>query len=246
MAKFVWPEGKMAALSLTFDDACPSQLDTGLPILDRHGIPATFYVSPAVVEPRLKDWREVVIRGHEIGNHTLTHPCSEVYSWSRENALEDYTEEGIVRDIEQASAYIMSNLGVSPATFAYPCGQKFVGRGEERKSYMPRVAERFAAARSAFETTANDPFSVDFADVAAISVDSATVEDMLSHAEKAVAEGRWLVFLSHEVGDEPGPVTLAARELDAFCTELRALGSPFWIDTVEGISSYILEQQKGK
>ncbi|MCD6404339.1 MAG: polysaccharide deacetylase family protein [Planctomycetes bacterium] len=246
MGHFKWPEGKTAALSLTFDDARASQLDVGLPILDRHAVPATFYVSPAAVEPRLGDWREVVGKGHEIGNHTMTHPCSETFSWSRENALENYTLEGIMRDIEEASDYIRSKLGVEPVTCAYPCGQKFVGRGAERKSYMPLVSERFVAARSAFEMTANDPFGVDLADVAAVSVDSAPVEDMLRHAEKAAAEGRWLVFLCHEVGKEPGPQTLTASEFDAFCTEIRAPGSPFWIDTFEGIARHILRQRKGE
>ena len=34
---FSWPEGKHAAISLTFDDARISQVDNGLPILDEYG-----------------------------------------------------------------------------------------------------------------------------------------------------------------------------------------------------------------
>jgi len=71
-----WPEGKSAAISITFDDARPSQIDVAVPILDRHGVFGTFYVSPAGVEERLAGWRAAVARGHEIANHTFSHPCS--------------------------------------------------------------------------------------------------------------------------------------------------------------------------
>jgi peptidoglycan-N-acetylglucosamine deacetylase len=38
-----WPRDKRAGLSLTFDDARPSQVDSGTPIRDWYGIKATFY-----------------------------------------------------------------------------------------------------------------------------------------------------------------------------------------------------------
>ena len=70
--QFHWPKGKKAAISLTFDDARPSQIDNGLPILDAHNLKATFYVSVGPVEQRLTEWRNAVANRHEIGNHTLT------------------------------------------------------------------------------------------------------------------------------------------------------------------------------
>ena len=38
---FPWPDGARAAVSLTFDDARPSQVDVGLPVFDRHGVKVT-------------------------------------------------------------------------------------------------------------------------------------------------------------------------------------------------------------
>jgi peptidoglycan/xylan/chitin deacetylase (PgdA/CDA1 family) len=43
---FSWPEGKRAAVSLSFDDARLSQIDTGLALFRRLGVKATFYVVP--------------------------------------------------------------------------------------------------------------------------------------------------------------------------------------------------------
>jgi len=64
---FDWPEGRRAAVSLSFDDARLSQVDRGMTILDACGARATFYVSIAGVEERLEAWRLAVAGGHEIG-----------------------------------------------------------------------------------------------------------------------------------------------------------------------------------
>ena len=50
---FPWPEGKRFALSLSFDDARASCLDHGIPLLNTHGVKATFYVLPHPVEEHL-------------------------------------------------------------------------------------------------------------------------------------------------------------------------------------------------
>lgn len=41
---FKWPEGKKAAISLTFDDARLSQVDTGISLLNQYGVKATFFL----------------------------------------------------------------------------------------------------------------------------------------------------------------------------------------------------------
>src|SRR5437867_2466851 len=90
--EFVWPAGKRAAVSLTFDDARPSQSEA-LRILDAHGVKGTFYISLAAAEQNIEIWRSAVAGGHEIGNHTMSHPCSANFPWARKSALEDYTLE---------------------------------------------------------------------------------------------------------------------------------------------------------
>lgn len=53
-----WPEGKQAAISLTFDDGRGSQVTGGTALLDEFGIKATFYVMPSAVEQKLEGWEE--------------------------------------------------------------------------------------------------------------------------------------------------------------------------------------------
>ena len=49
----LFPGGASVALSLSFDDARDSQLDVALPVLEEHGVSATFYVLPEPVRRRL-------------------------------------------------------------------------------------------------------------------------------------------------------------------------------------------------
>ena len=53
---FRWPEGKRAAVSLSFDDARLSQVDTGLELFRRLGIKATFFLESTNIERRLAGW----------------------------------------------------------------------------------------------------------------------------------------------------------------------------------------------
>ena len=70
-----WPDGNTMAISLTWDDARDSQVLVGTPILDKYEVKATFYVVPSSVERELEGWKSAVLNGHEIGNHSLLHPC---------------------------------------------------------------------------------------------------------------------------------------------------------------------------
>ena len=84
---FKWPEGKKMALSFTFDDARLTQIDKGMPLLDKYNVKATFYVSPDNMIQRLDGWKEAVRNGHDIGNHSLLHPCTVNYGWPQEAHL---------------------------------------------------------------------------------------------------------------------------------------------------------------
>lgn len=241
---FRWPEGKRVAVSLTFDDARVSQVDTGLPLFDKYGVKATFYVNPAAVERRLEGWKKAAASGHEIGNHTDTHPCTGNYAFSAANALEDYTLARIEQEMDTASAKIERLLGVRPATFAYPCGQKFVGRGTGVQSYVPSAAKRFLACRGWLDEGPNDPARCDLAQVLAMSSDGLSFEQMRGLAENAAARGGWLVFAGHEIGAAGNQTTLASS-LEQFLRWALEPSNGVWVDTVERISRYILQQRGG-
>ncbi len=235
---FEWPNGKRAAVSLTFDDARPSQVDRGVPILNARGARATFYLSPANIAQRGAQWKEAAAAGHEMGNHTLSHPCTGNFPWSRANALEDYTLERMERELMEASAIIRHTLGVTPQTFAYPCGQKFVGRGQGAQSYVPLVAKHFLAGRGFKDEAVQDPLAGDLAQVMGIDADDQSFGQLKVWIDRATQAGGWLVFAAHDVGDFSRQA-MGADALDAVCRYCVDPANGIWIDTVAAIAAYI-------
>jgi len=235
---FEWPHGKRAALSLTFDDARQSQVDVGVPILNAHGLRATFYLSPPNITPRLEQWKQAAAAGHEMGNHTLTHPCTGNFPWSRANALENCTLEKMERELIDASDAIRRLLHVAPTTFAYPCGQKFVGRSAEARSYVPLVAKHFLAGRGFKDEVVHDPLAGDLAQVMGIDADDQPFERLKVWIDRAVEAGGWLVFVAHDVGDFARQA-MPAHVLEAVCRYCADPVNGVWIDTVAAVAAHI-------
>jgi beta-glucosidase len=242
-AEFQWPQGRQAAISLTFDDARLSQVDIGLALFEKYGVRATFYVSPDNVEQRLEGWKKAVASGHEIGNHTLTHPCTGNYPAFRERALEEMTLGAMAQEIDGAGAAIFGLLNVRPQTFAYPCGQTYVGRGRNVASFVPLVAERFLAGRKWLSEDSNDPAFCDLAQLLSTESDGKSFDQIRPLVEQAVAGGRWLILTGHEIGDGGFQTTLAATVIE-LCRYARDPKNGLWIDTVANIADYILKSRR--
>jgi len=242
LSRFVWPEGRHAAVCLTFDDARPSQVDVGVPLFNEYGVRATFYVTPSSVPQRLDAWKAAMAAGHEIGNHTMRHPCTGNFTWSREKALEDYTLAQMATELDRANAEIHRLLGVHAVTFAYPCGQKFVGRGENTHSYVPVVAERFIAGRGWRDEGANDPAFCDPAQLMCLELDGLTFEQLKVLVDSAAQKNSWLVLCGHEIG-AGGYQTTRTDTLRAFCEYAKDPQNGLWVDTVANVTRYVLERR---
>ena len=242
---FRWPEGKNAAISLSFDDARKSQTEVGTALFERLGVRVTFYINPPRIEDNVAAWKKLAANGHEIGNHTSTHPCSGNFSWAREKALEDYSLERIREDMVTADEAIQQLLQVTPASFAYPCGETFVGRGRDVRSYVPLVAERFTTGRGFRHTTPNDPAFCDFAHLSGISSDNRSFEDLKPLVDRTIEQGLWLVLGGHEIGNAHNSHTTRVATLEALVSYVKDSRKGVWLDTVGVIADYVIRQRKG-
>jgi len=238
MERFPWPDNTQCAVSLTFDDARLSQIEKGMPLLDKYNIKATFYISPDNCLHYLDEWKKAAASGHEIGNHTFTHPCTGNYAFSRNNALENYTPERMASDIDKANEFIEEHFGQPAASFAYPCGQKFVGRGEKCRSYVPLVANRFKAGRSWLDEDSNDPWFCDTSRLLAMEADGKSFQQLKELILAARQEGRWIIFAGHEMQESGAQTTLLAS-LDSLCQFMKDPANGIWVDTVEHIATYV-------
>jgi peptidoglycan-N-acetylglucosamine deacetylase len=242
--EFHWPNGKRVAVSLSFDDARTSQVDRGLDVINPTGVKVTFFVNPGGVKKRLEGWKRAVASGHEIGNHSVSHPCSGNFPWSFHNALENYTLDQMAQQLDDANAQIQSLLGVRVVTFAYPCGQKFVGRGRELKSYVPLVAEKFLVGRGFLDEYFNNPTFCDLAQAAGTVSDELEYSQMVKLISQAAQQGAWIIFAGHEIGDKAYQTT-DATALAALCRYMQDPANGIWVDTVAKIGNYVREQRSG-
>lgn len=105
-------------VALTFDDGPSESTPELLEILAKYGVPTTFFMCGQNVDRLPQVAREVVSAGHEIGNHSDTHPrfdfCSADFMFQEMNA---------------AQQKIQRHTGVTPRWFRAPYGVRWFGMG---------------------------------------------------------------------------------------------------------------------
>jgi peptidoglycan/xylan/chitin deacetylase (PgdA/CDA1 family) len=240
---FKWPKGARVAISLTFDDARGSQATKGASLLDEYEVKGTFYVVPSAVKGQLEGWKKVVAKGHEIGNHSLYHSCSGNFVWSRKNALENYTIAQMREELSEANKQIEAMLGVKAESYAYPCGQTFVGRGKNTQSFVPVIAELFASGRTWLDEAPVDPGYCDMAQLTGIEMDGKDFEQILPIIEEARKSGQWLVLAGHEMADSGAQTTRLAM-LRKLCAYAKDPANGIWIAPVGEVANYVKAERK--
>jgi hypothetical protein len=247
-----WPEPYTAAISLTFDDGTESQRTTAFELLQEHGLRATFYLNPRGAEEdpqRRLPWREWLERwrphhtaGHEIGNHTLLHPCSlnTRIEWGTRAHLRDWTLERMAADIAEAQRRIAETFpGQLHTSFAYPCYESDVGHGAARTSYTPLVARSFVGARAKGELRgdlANDAEFCDLHHLSSWPVEGQAGAFMVGLAERAIALGRWGIFTFHGVHE--GNLSVAASDLAELLAYLQR-ASGVWVAPLAEVAVHL-------
>lgn len=190
------------AVSLTFDDGTQNHLEKVIPALDARDLKGTFYLFPEEENWRevYAPWKEVAAAGHEIGNHSLSHPCSNNLFATR-GGLEDMNLEEIEKDILAAQERLDE---IAPHqeewTFAYPCYNTFVGVGTSRRSYVPVVAKHFLAGRASGEHGfGNRPDLIDLSCICATGVERMSASEMIGIVEELTGKNHWVVLVFHEI-----------------------------------------------
>ncbi len=104
------------ALALTFDDGPSESTPALLEILAEQSIRATFFMCGENVRRCPAIAREVAAAGHEVGNHTDSHP-----------RLDFHLPDFVFREIELAQETIRDTTGVTPRLFRAPFGVRWFG-----------------------------------------------------------------------------------------------------------------------
>lgn len=232
------------AVVLTYDDAIDADLDNVLPALDSMGFKGTFYIigsSPAVAR-RLPEWRLAARHGHELGNHSLFHPCDggrPGRSWVQpDNDLSKYTVNRAVSEIRLNNVLLNAIDGKTMRTFAYPCGDLTIGD----TLFYTGLRKEFAGARGV--TAGMQPIDkVDLDNIECYGMNGDGGDRMIGLVKAAMRTHTLLVFLFHGVGGGHNiNVSLSAHsQLLHF---LKDHEKEIWIAPMVDVAEYIRAYQQ--
>lgn len=232
---FAWPQGQRTAVSLSYDDGLASQLDNALPVLERHGLRASFYPTLAspVLASRIDEWRAAAASGHELGNHSIYHPCSASKpgnDWVKPyNDLDTMQIEQVRQELALANRLLHIIDGQDQRTFTTPCGDTMTADGD----YLASVRDLFVAVKM---DTASlpDGFS------ALIVADGHSGEELIEAVVAAGQSHRLVNVIFHGIGGDHIAVSSQAHE--ELVAYLADHADRYWTDTYLTIARYAMER----
>lgn len=205
--------GFTGAVSYTFDDGNQTQIDhyAELQALD---VRMTFYLISGKPSASNSIWKQALLDGHELGNHTQSH-----------------AQTATEADIDAASTFLQSQYGVKAYTMAAPYGSG---------TYTPLAETRFLINRGVSNSlilpngTAN-PFNLP----CYIPATGALASTMNPQVDSAVTGGGWRVVLVHgfEGGADGAYQPVAISEFLSHVNYAKSLGM-LWIDSVVNVGAY--------
>lgn len=237
---FPWKNGAKAAICLTYDDGMHTQITNAIPQLDEVGFKGTFFINTTEGRNTVIGWKNAAKNGHELGNHSLFHPCPSSYGWSKEIASENYTIPQILSEIKTVNM-ILEQLDPNRKTrsYGYPCNQTEVGG----KSYLEplRKSKLVNCARGGNATekvVVTDFYSYNKMNVPSWAVpDNVELKDLIDFAEKAKEKGGLGIFQFHGVGGQWIKVSNETHK--AFLKYLSDNKSDFWVAPFSETIEYI-------
>ena len=245
--RFPWPNGAVAAVSLAYNDSLESQLKNAVPVLDKYNIKASFYptLGSYVFQKRLEEWRSVAKNGHELGNHTLFHPCKA----SKPNRdwvvpyrdLDQYEMQEIVEEVSLANAFLQAMDNKQERTFTYPCAETTASG----VSYEAAINDFFIASKHS-----NDgkiPTSLMNQNLQKMSYwdpTNVTGKELIEYVEKAAEHGTVANITFHGIGEDFLIVSKEAHnELVQYLAENK---KTYWTDTFINIMTHVKKVQESQ
>jgi peptidoglycan/xylan/chitin deacetylase (PgdA/CDA1 family) len=235
--------GFSAAVSYTFDDSQPSQVEHW-EALKATGVRMTFYINTSNdwIAGYDATWQEAVALGHELGNHTVHHcRTSEIGTGSPGTCMNGLPS--LAAEIDQCSDYIKSVAGQAGVwTFAHPFGDTGYMQPASQRFFLARGVNSGMVAPGEGATPLNLPAVAHMGDPTVAGGDPVSVFE--ADIDSAVASGRWLIYLFHTIL----PTTnnwYAGESIDAITGSIEHaedLGT-VWLDSVVNVGAYWVGQK---
>lgn len=225
-----WSNNAKGAVSLYYDDACPSHQEFVIPVLIRYHIPGTFYVNP-------KNWTGnnswLALKWQEAAKHPEVILGNHTWSHSGANNTDELKEE-----IAKADKAIREMTGLKPTdllSFAIPGGVPWKISDAELQPILKEFNSILRAKWAGMGNGKNCPQASAGGFFTYEEVANAT----LNRAEK---DGSWNSVLFHGVGGDWFAFSAADHErLIADCAKRMAEGR-VWVASTIDVQKYSTER----
>lgn len=239
-----WPNGAKAAICLTYDDAMSSQLEQAIPVLNSLRLKGTFFLNSVADNSTSEQWRQAAKQGHELANHTLFHPCLAAKGWKPAWALDNYTFDRILKEVQSMNTQLYLLDGKkTKRTFAFPCGDTTAGG----VSYLDTLRRSGLVSYGRMVGDANavvtDFQHLDLLQVPSLAVQPEhTATELIGYAEKAAQQGGLGIYLFHGVGSQW--IAVSAAEHKKLAEFLANHKQTYWVTTFNEAMDYVSQWQK--
>ncbi|MBO7418405.1 MAG: polysaccharide deacetylase family protein [Bacteroidaceae bacterium] len=244
VAQIQWPAGKKAAIMLTYDDGLQSQLQNVVPALNEHGFKGTFFLMGYYLEAKdLPQWREVSELGHELGNHSIYHPCNEAQADTLSGhcrALNCYTVEEMLNEIKIMNTFLSAIDGKSQHSYAYPCGQYKAGGQDYGTPMIEQGICNFARMTDTEEVISSPAQLMPNNVPAFTALPGYKAEQLIAYINKVVASGGAGVILFHGIGGDWISVDVEEHQK---MVDYLASHPEIWVGTFSDVLTCIQKQQ---
>jgi len=210
--------GFTAAVTYTFDDANSSQI-ANYEALQNLGVPMSFYLITGKSEASNPIWAQAILDGHEIANHSQSHPMVATEA-----------------ELDNATTFLVDTLGVEVWTMAAPYGDP---------SYAELARTRFLINRGVanglmLPNDMVDPFSI-YTFTPPMAAPAATFNTQVDGARTA---GGWRTMLIHGFtgGTDGAYLPVDLSDFVESVAYARSLGD-LWIDSTVNVGAYWLGQR---
>ena len=239
--RFAWPNGAVAAVCLTYDDGLDCHLDLVAPNLESHGFRGTFYChgSSESLAKRMDEWRALAKRGHELGNHSLFHPCTSVETNGKkrewivpEYAMENYSVRRMKDELWVANTLLRAVDGKQERTYGYTCSESDAGGA----SFIPEVRKLFPGARG-IGPVPEAMAEFDCFNAPSFMVVDHSATDLIALTEEAAKNGTVATIMFHSVGG--GHLNVSNEAHREFLGYLRNNKSRFYVATFVDVINWV-------
>ncbi len=229
---FAQPSPTKAIICLTYDDGMATHLSNAIPQLDAAGLKGTFYINSVKGQHEAAAWMAAARQGHELGNHSVFHPCPAALGWPEDLTTEGYTIDRMIGEIAATDAILnLLDPGKPFRTYAYPCNNTLVGGRSYKKALKASKLVRYA--RGGGDTgncLITDFHALDRMEVPSfIAGEQTTAADLINLAEKARQTKGLLVFQFHGVGGQW--ISISNETHQAFLDYLAQHKDEIWVAT---------------